>query len=327
MADDFQSLREALQRHKPGKLESPRLPLWMRRFVIMRRIDEIIEIPNENDRYGEPHIFEEADSEGRWMDHVARVHERRHLQYQANGGSLNNTGRSEGQTAPHQQHRLMENIATIDSHGAARAPPGAPATPGVGHRPLWPVTRSFGHRVRPNHSTGSQAGPSNVADRNKENQRAPLSFSDTGDSSAIVSDDSDDEGTESTTDAEDGELERISQLFQDFPTCIQKSRNANAIDCDEYGTMTASNPGTGWSHVDRARLPPRVAAYLRGFTAHDAAAFPDHACPEPATNGAAPHRWLLATALREFICDTSTLDVWYRPRPEAQRAVPAQQPL
>ena len=164
-------------------------------------------------------------------------------------------------------------------------------------------------------------------DKNKENKRQPQYFSDPRDSRAIESDSSDDKDTESNADADDAEREPISQLFEDFPTCIQKSRNANAVDSDEYGIMTISNPGSGWSQIDRAILPPRIAKYLAGFTRRDAAAFPDSVDPDLATNGEDSHRWLLATARKEFICDTSTLDVWYRSRADAQQTAPPQQPL
>ncbi|POS78083.1 hypothetical protein DHEL01_v203536 [Diaporthe helianthi] len=187
------------------------------------------------------------------------------------------------------------------------------------------------HRIAPHHSSGTPGGSSNVDDRNKENKRGPRSFVNTMDSSAATeSDSSDDEDVENNADAEDAERERVSRLFEDFPTCIQKSRNTLDIDSNEYGIMAISNHESGWSHIDPARLPPRIAKYLSGFTRSDAAAFPDSTLSGLATtNGAESRRWLLATARREFICDTSTLDVWYRPITEPQQRPHAapQQPL
>lgn len=91
--------------------------------------------------------------------------------------------------------------------------------------------------------------------------------------------------------------------------------------------MIISNPESGWSHLDSARLPPRVRKYLAEFTVLNAAAFPDGVYPDLAPNGVDSHRWLLATARKEFICDTSTLDVWYRSLDHTQQSRPPQQPL
>lgn len=187
--------------------------------------------------------------------------------------------------------------------------------------------RPIRRQVGPRPSSSAQGGTRNVDDRNKENKRGPRSFSDTMNSCAVESDSSDDEDIESSADADDAERERISQLFEDFPTCIQKSRNALDIDSNEYGIMAISNQWSGWSHIDPATLPPRIEKYLSGFTRSDAAAFPDSICSDLATGGAGSHRWLLATARREFICDTLTREVWYRPIAHAQRRPPPQQPL
>lgn len=186
-----------------------------------------------------------------------------------------------------------------------------------------PIRRWGGPRL----SSSTQGGPGNADDRNKENTRGPLVFSGTMNSCAIESDSSDDEDMENNAEADDAERQRISQLFEDFPTCIQKARNALEIDSNEYGIMAISNQWSGWSYIDPETLPPRIEKYLSGFTRSDAAAFPDSIFSDVATGEAGPHRWLLATARREFICDTLTLDVWYRPITNAQRRPPPQQPL
>lgn len=301
----------------------------------MRPIDEVMSIPNVNGQYGEQHKFEEADADGRWMGHVAEVHDRR--QSIARAGTWDQIGSSGEQGARGQQNQPARNLALGNSHDVAQADAAAAATPGFGQRQnreivqpgvlsffLQPVTHLFKPWSRSNNWQNTQAGPSKVADRNKENRKGPSYFADTMDSSAIESDSSDDDDVGTNDDAE---RERISKLFEDFPTCIQKTRHAHAVDSDEYGIMTISNPGSGWSHIERVKLPPRVANYLAGFTLQHAAAFPDGVYPDLANDGADSHRWLLATARKEFICDTSTLDVWYRSLANAQQTASPQQPL
>lgn len=325
MAEDFHGLMEALERHQPVWPE-PRLrrvSFWWRRTKYMRRIDEVISIPNVNGQYGESHKVEEADADGRWTSFVAEFHDRR--QSIARAGTLDQIGNSGEQGARDQQNQPARNDGFGNSHDVAQADAATAATSGWNSSLfLQPVARLFRPRSRPNNSQNTQAGPSNVADRNKENRGGPLSFADTMDSSAIESDSSDDDDMGTNTDTE---RERISKLFEDFPTCIQKTRHAHSVDSEEYGIMTISNPGSGWSHIDRAILPPRIAKYLEGFTHQHAAAFPDSVYPDLAINGADSHRWLLATARKEFICDTSTLDVWYRSLADAQQTASPQQPL
>lgn len=331
---------EALGRHEPVWPEPclRRVSFWWRRANHMRRIDEVMSIPNENDLYGESHIFEEADADGRWMLHVAEAHDRR--QSIARPGTLGQIGNSGKQGAAGQQNQPARNLAFGNSHDVVQADADAAATPGFGHRQnrelvqpgnssffLQPIAHSSRLRSRPNNSQNTQAGHVAVADRNKENRRGPLSFADTMDSSAIESDSSDDDDMGTNAETDDAERERISKLFEDFPTCIQKARHAHAVDSDEYGIMTISNPESGWSHIERARLPPRISKYLAGFTHQHAAAFPDSVYPDLATNGADSHRWLLATARKEFICNTLALDVWYRSLADAQQTESPQQPL
>lgn len=164
-----------------------------------------------------------------------------------------------------------------------------------------------------------------MADRNKENHKRTQSLIDTNDSCPFESDSSDDEDI--SADADDAEQERIFQLFEDFPTCIQKARHLPAIDNDGHGIMIISNPESGWSHIESARLPPRIRKYLAEFTILKAAAFPDGVYPNLALNGPGSRRWLLATARKEFICDTSTLDVWYRSLDHTHQSQPPEQPL
>lgn len=257
----------------------------------MSKIDEIIQVANENDRYGEPLVFEEADADGRWMLYVAERHERR------------------------------QAIATPRSSSSSPDP--------VVHLPGPLIRNKSSTNVNTLASRDNPHGNSDVADRNKENNQTPRSFFETNGSGAFDSDSSDDEdmGAAAAAAADDAEQERIMQLFEDFPTCIQKARHLPATDSEEHGIMIISNTGSGWSHIDPARLPPRVQKYLADFTALDAATFPDSVYPDLAPNGASPRRWLLATARKEFVCDTSTLDVWYRPLAHTHQTKAPQQPV
>lgn len=345
MAEEFRRLWEALTRHQRARPASYRLPYWYKKVEILRRIDEVIEIADENDRYGEPKIFDETDADGRWMLHVAEHHER----CRETTTSRSPVCHLGVQTAGSQQQPQSENLAlgnpsNADDDDAADAD--ANETFGFVHsqsRGTVQPEGSYSSQESGAHSSGSRArtesstnrslpisrstpnGHSDVAERNKENHKRTQSSFDTNDSGTSESDSSDDE--DMSTDADDAEQERILQLFEDFPTCIQKARHLPAVDNDDHGIMIISNPESGWSHLDSARLPPRVRKYLAEFTVLKAAAFPDGVYPDLALNGAGSRRWLLATARKEFICDTSTLDVWYRSLDHTHQSTPPQQPL
>lgn len=164
-----------------------------------------------------------------------------------------------------------------------------------------------------------------MADGSKGKNVGTEDFFNTNGSSAIESDSSDDGDMEAV--ADDAEREWILKIFEDFPTVIQRARHLPAIDSDSHGIMTMSNPESGWFRIDPEKLPPRIKQYLAEFTVLDAAAFPDGVYPDLALNGGGSHRWLLATARKEFICDTSTLNVWYRPLNNGNQPNSPQQPL
>lgn len=336
MAEEIRRLWEALRRHRRTQPDLYRVPYWCNKFEILKSIDEVIHITDENDRYGEPRSFEESDANGRWMLRVAEYHERcRAIAIPPDGS----------QSAVSQQLLSPENLAI----GLLRIPPGpdggADQTPGLvdgrNRGTVQPEASQFSPGLsaqlsqatadslttqsRPCFSRDTQDSHGRVAEGSKENNKGTEAICNTNDSSAVESDSSDDEGIDA--DADDREQERIYQLFEDFPTCIQKARHLPAIDSDDHGIMIISNPEAGWSHVDPVRLPPRIRKYLAEFTVLEAAAFPDGVDPDLELNGAGSHRWLLATARKDFICDTSTLDVWYRSTDHSQQPKPPQQPL
>ncbi|KAI3392815.1 hypothetical protein diail_5164 [Diaporthe ilicicola] len=257
LSQRFRALKDALMRWPRPRPASYRVPSWYSNVTIMKRIDEVILVANENDRYGEPYTFEELDADGRWALHVAGEHERRHAIVRAMFGT-----------------RLSGKHVS-----PARNEPSVEARPSSSH------------------------GHNGVTERNDENDRGPRSFFDTTDWDNVENDSSDDEAVE--TETPDAERERIFQLFEDVPTCIQKARHLPPIDSDDHGIMIISNRESGWKHIDPAQLPPRIKKYLAQFTRLDAAAFPDG--PSSKLSGDS-HRWLLATPHKEFICDTSTLD-------------------
>lgn len=259
----------------------------------MGRIDEVIQIADENDRYGEPHTFEEVDANDRWVLHVAEHHERR----RAAARALNRVRAWGTQGAVSEQQPLSEYLALENARESRDADSDAPD------------------------------GHSSVAGRKKKNQKLPQSLFDPNGSAILESDSSDDEDLESGAHADDAAREGILQLFEDFPTCIQKARHLPNIDSDDHGIMIISNPESGWGHIEPARLPPRIQQYLAEFTVLKAAAFPDGVYPDLALHGEGSHRWLLATARKEFICDTSTQDVWYRSLDHAHQTTSSQPPL
>ncbi|KKY39941.1 hypothetical protein UCDDA912_g00094 [Diaporthe ampelina] len=331
MTEEFRRFWEALRRHRRVRPALYRAPSWWNEDFALSTIDEFIEVANENDRYGEPLVFEEADADGRWMLHVAELHERRWAI--AKRKSEDRVWNSGSQTAASQKQPLSKNLALGSPHDAADDADDADAdgdetlgsvlgqsrdtmqpdfpfsSPESGAHLSGPLARSKSStHIRTPISRDTPQGHSDSADRNKENNRIPRSLFDKNGLGAFESDSSDDEDM----DADDAEREQIFQLFEDFPTCIRKARHIPAIDNDNHGIMVISNPESGWSHIDPARLPPRVQKYLAEFTVLDAAAFPDGVYPDLALNGGNSHRWLLATARKEFVCDTWTLDVWYK---------------
>lgn len=341
MAEEIRRLWEALRRHRRSQPTLYRVPYWCNKFEILKRIDEVIQIKDENDRYGEPHSFEESDANGRWMLRVAEYHERcRAIAIPPDGGWNLGT-----QSAVSQQTPSPENLAI----GLIRIPPGpdegadqtlglvngrnretvqpegSQFSPGLSAQLSQAAADSLTIQSRPCFSRDTQDSYSRVAEGGKDNNKGTEAICNANDSSAVESDSSDDEGMDA--DADDGEQERIFQLFEDFPTCVQKVRHLPAIDSDDHGIMLISNPEAGWSHVDPVRLPPRIRKYLAEFTVFEAATFPDGVSPDLEFNGAGSHRWLLATERKEFICDTSTLDVWYRSTDHSQQPKPPQQPL
>lgn len=343
MAEEFRRLWEILAQYRRTRPASYRVPYWYNKVKKLRRIDEVIEIADENDRYGEPDIFEEADADGRWMLHVAEHHElcREITRARCPVCHLG------AQVGVSQRQPKSENLALGTPHNAAAdtdadadknfdfvhsqsreivQPEGSSSSTKPCAHLSGPQARteSSANR-RPPNSRDTPNVHSDVADRNKENHKRTQSLIDTNNSGTFDSDSSDDE--DMSADADDAEQERIFRLFEDFPTCIQKARHLPAIDNDGHGIMIVSNPESGWSHIEPARLPPRVREYLAEFTILKAMAFPDGVYPNLALDGPGSRRWLLATARKEFICDTSTLDVWYRSLDHTHQSKPPQQPL
>ncbi|KAK7719792.1 hypothetical protein SLS64_001973 [Diaporthe eres] len=342
MAEEFRRLWETLKRHPRARPASYRLPYWYKRVEELRRIDEVIEIADENDRYGEPNIVEEADADGPWMLHVAAHHElcreiaRARCPVCHLGAQIGVSPRkpqSENLALGTAHNAVADTDADADktfdfvhsqSHETAQ-PEGSSSSPESGAHLSGPQARTESSANRRSLSRDIPNGHSDVADRNKENHKRSQSLFDTDDSGTLESDSSDDE--DMSVDADDAEQERIFQLFEDFPTLIQKARHLPAIDSGDHGIMIISNPESGWSHIQPARLPPRIRKYLAEFTTLEAVAFPDGVYPDLALNGPGSRRWLLATARKEFICDTSTLDVWYRFLDHTQQSQPPKQPL
>lgn len=340
MTEEFRRLWEALQRHRFTQTASYKGPSWQNRVHIMRRIDEVIHVADENDRYGEPHIFEEADADDRWITHVAQHHERR----QAVARPRYQVWKLGAQSAA-SQPLTAENLALVNAsnHPDAGADIGetlsrvqgrtrdaahhkaSSSSPGSSAHSSRATAASSTTRTRLRFPRDSQGSSSDMADRSKGKKMGTEDFFNTNSSSAIESDSSDDGDMEAV--ADDAEREWILKLFEDFPTVIQKARHLPAIDSDDHGIMTMSNRESGWFHIDPEKLPPRIRQYLAEFTVLEAAAFPDGVYPDLALNGGGSHRWLLATARKEFICDTLTLNVWYRPLNNGNQPSSPRQPL
>ncbi|KAL1852049.1 hypothetical protein Daus18300_012331 [Diaporthe australafricana] len=322
-------------------MASRRRSSWRELVVEMEIIDEVIQI---EDRYGEPQFFEELDADDRWIAHVAEHHERLRATARAAAALLRKVGTSGSSRSvwwvqyPHPSNdrdltdpnsAINGNVveardsSRIESRDVERADSSS-FPDGIGtHLP----GRQNGPQARndpsaeagPSTSHDTEDGNSGMTDGNKEIDEEPRSFFDTSDSDNAVNDSSDDNDEE--TEAIEAERERKLKLFEDVPTCIRKARHLPAISSDDHGIMAISNPEMGWEHIDPAQLPTRIHKYLAEFTLLDATAFPDGACPDVKLNSDS-HRWLLATPQKEFICDTSTVDVWFRyigPTPQARK--------
>lgn len=339
MTEEFRSLWEALQGHRFTQRASYRGPSWQDKVHIMRRIDEVIHVADENDRYGEPHIFEEADADDRWIAHVAQHHERR----RAVARPRYQVWKLGAQSAASQQ-LTAENLALVNASNRSDAgadvsetllrikgrtrdaaqPKASSSSPGSSAHSSR-ATAASTTRTRLRFPRDTQGSSSDITDGSKGKNMVTKDFFNTNGSSAIESDSSDDGDMEAVED--DAEREWILKIFEDFPTVIQKARHLPAIDSDDHGIMVMSNRESGWFHIDPEKLPPRIRQYLAEFTVLDAAAFPDGVYPDLALNGGGSHRWLLATARKEFICDTLTLNVWYRPLGNNNQTNSSQQPL
>ncbi|CAN8099407.1 unnamed protein product [Discula destructiva] len=101
-------------------------------------------------------------------------------------------------------------------------------------------------------------------------------------------------------------------VFADFPTCLTRSQHLSPVDDEEYGLMAIAQDST-WKHLSFDGLPTRVRRWIADFTIGNAMVPSASSAYNIAM--ADCHTWLFATPATEFVCNTVSFDMWYRPRP------------
>jgi hypothetical protein len=352
----MQFLKERLMRQA---LISPmyRGPSWRahqnsstfwRNVEIMRTIDEIIEVVNENDRYGPREVFEEPDADGRWACFVDEVHRQRQaavrastpantpweLGYKCQERYLADTCRfGEPDYDSKDDGDVVRCSVGYERRDAEQA--GSSARSGF-HGPGSNIAEtskeSKGTPIRPGPSTLSQSSPPEPQQiHNDENYRptevfvARSFFDKSGWSEAP--DDSESSEDDEEAETEEAESDRILKLFEDFPTCVERTERAAPLD-EEYGAAAMRDPASQWTAIEGYKLPRRIREHLADLSISDAQACPSSRGPDAALDSDA-HRWLFTTPHHQFVFDMLTMNMWYRGRqPDpSRRAGPPHQPV
>lgn len=349
LAHRIQLLKERLTRQA---LISPiyRGPSWRvlqnsstfwRNVEIMRPIDEIIEVVNEHDRYGPREVFEEPDADGRWACFVDDVHRQRQAtvwvstaaESKCQGRYLAETYRSgepdydseddDGvvRCSIEYECRDAEQAGSSSRSGfrgpgssiaeTGEDPKGTPIRSGPG-----PLSRSSSPELQQIHNDEN--------DRPTEITEARSFFDKSGWSAAT--DDSESSEDDEEAETEEAESDRILKLFEDFPTCVERTERTASLD-EEYGAIAMCDPASQWTTIEGYKLPRRVREYLADLSIANAQASQSSKDPDAELDSDA-HRWLFTTPHTEFVFDMLAMNMWYRRRHPGppRRAGPPYQP-
>lgn len=225
----------------------------------MRKISENIENNSLEDASAPSEIIQETDAEpgGRWEDYVRTQHQK------ATQGTA-------ASVSVRVSNWLRQEVAISGWASTPSIDYGVPTAPDL---PLPPVFDSSDDSDDSDEEEGMQISQVQVQDDADESDSGNIGRHDareTGNEdrdlppesgSEASSSDSDDDGGINATEAEEEEVERMSKLFEDFPTTIDKSCHVDALD-EEYGT-TAISQEPRWKHIAQAELLPRVRAWFQ----------------------------------------------------------------
>lgn len=321
---------------------------YWRNLEIMRTIEEIIEVVNENDRYGPREVFEEPDADGRWACFVDEVHRQRQAAVRASTPA--NTPWELGYKC---QERYLADTCRFgepdydseDDDDAIRCSVGyqgrdaeqAGASSrlcfhGPGSNIVETSEDSKGTPIRSGSSTLSQSSPSEPQQFHNDENYRPTAVSEARsflDKSGWSEAPGDSESSEDDEEAETEEAEsgRILKLFEDFPTCVERTERAAPLD-EEYGAAAMRDPASQWTTIEGYKLPRRIREHLADLSIADAQACPSSKGLDAVLNSDA-HRWLFTTPHHQFVFDMLTMNMWYRRRrPDPSRwAGPPHQPV
>ncbi|ROW11273.1 hypothetical protein VMCG_01362 [Cytospora schulzeri] len=324
LAYGMQLLKERLMRQA---LISPRYkgPSWRvhqhsstfwRNVEIMRPIDEIIEVVNENDRYGPREVFEEPDADGRWACFVEDVHRKR--QAAVRNPTADNLS---WEPRPECQQRALTDVyrfgepdydseeddgvvrCSIEHNSRDPEQAGSPSRSGF-HGPglsiAGPPEDSKGRPIR-----SGPCPPESHRIHNDENDRPKetaevCSFFDNS-SWATAPDDSESSEDDEEAEAEEAESDWIFRLLEDFPTCVERTKRVASLD-EEYGAIAMRDPASQWTSIDGYKLPRRIREYLADLSIANAQASRSSRDPDAKLDSDA-HRWLFTTPRNEFVFD------------------------
>ncbi|KAK7737453.1 hypothetical protein SLS53_006526 [Cytospora paraplurivora] len=256
---------------------------------VMKPVDEIIEIVNENDRYGPREVFDEHDADGRWACFVDDIHKQRQAQvWQSPAADKSwkfRLKRQERSLGNRYCFRDLEYDYDSDSDSdsddgdvqcfledRSRDPnqAGSPSRSRLDEpssRKDATNEESEDAYVQPLSSPLYQArSPEPQRVYNDENDRPtaaaqPSSFFDkTGWDTGQEGDSESSEDDENEAEAGD-ESDRISKLFENFPVCVERTERLTSNSKD-YGALEVRDPASGWTSVDASKLPRRIREYL-----------------------------------------------------------------
>ncbi|ROW17956.1 hypothetical protein VPNG_00275 [Cytospora leucostoma] len=242
---------------------------------VMKPVDEIIEIVNENDRYGPREVFNEHDADGKWACFIDDIHKQRQAQVwqppaadkswefrlKRQERSLGNrycftdldydsdsdSDSDDGDV----QCSLEDRSRDPDRAGS----PSRSCLDELGSSRDATNEESEGAYIRSQSTPLYQArSPEPQRIYNDENDRPtaaaqPSSFFDktgweTGQEGDSESSEDDEMGAEMGD-----ESDRISRLFEDFPVCVERTERLTS-NSQDYGALAVHDPASGWTSID-----------------------------------------------------------------------------
>lgn len=293
---------------------------WWRNVEILRPIDEVIEVVNEDDRYGPREVFEEPDADDRWARFVDDVHSQRQTRVWT-------------PTAANISWELMAKCQQISMENAYHF--------GELHSKFDSDSEnaiarySFADKDRDTEQVGSF--DPDLEDATGQSETCLMFKSGSSESHRIHNDENDrptgiaevrslfdesvwssteQDGSESSEDDEvaekyGAEHERIYQLFRHFPLCIDRTQRVTSLD-EGYGATAVREPGSQWFRIEGYKLPRRIREYLADLSIANAQSSESNRNTGTSLDSDA-HRWLFTTPMNEFVFDMLTMTMWSRP--------------